>query len=135
VSQENVDVIRRAFFAVDKGDFEGAVAELSPDFEYVATGAAAGITGTYRGPDGFRRFLKSFWEQFDQPAIEIRRLIDADDEVLSWVTFRDVVPEAARRPAGISGMCGIFVPASRCVDERSRTAMTPSTPRGCRSSA
>ena len=37
---------------------------------------------------GFRGFLEWFWEEFDEPNIEIRRLVDAGDEVLSWVTFR-----------------------------------------------
>jgi ketosteroid isomerase-like protein len=29
-----------------------------------------------------------FWEEFDEPNIKIRELIDAGDEVLTWVTFR-----------------------------------------------
>lgn len=87
MSEENVEVVRRAFDAVDRGDFDGMAAELAPEFEYVATVDVVGRAD--RGVQGFRRFLESFWGEFDEPNVEIRELIDAGDEVLTWVTFRD----------------------------------------------
>ena len=88
MSQENVEAIRRAFDAVDRGDLDAVAAELAPEFEYVATGDVVGIEGAYHGVQGFRQFLEWFWAEFDEPNVEIRRLIDAGDEVLTWVTFR-----------------------------------------------
>ena len=88
MSQENVEAIRRAFDAVDRGDLDAVAAELAPEFEYVATGTVVGIRGMYRGVQGFREFLEWFWEEFDEPKVEIRRLSDAGDDVLTWATFR-----------------------------------------------
>jgi ketosteroid isomerase-like protein len=39
MSQENVDVARRAYEAFNRGDIEGMVAELAPSFEYETTAA------------------------------------------------------------------------------------------------
>jgi ketosteroid isomerase-like protein len=87
MSQENVEIVRRAFDAVSRGDLDGMAAELAPDFEYAATGAFVGNRTTSPGAEGFRGFLESFWEEFDDAQIEIHSLIDAGDQVLTWVTF------------------------------------------------
>src|SRR5689334_16808051 len=87
MSEENVEIVRRGFAAVGRGDLDAMTALLAPDFEYVPTGAFVGVRETSAGPDGFRRFLESFWEEFDQPSIEIGRLTDAGDEIITCVTF------------------------------------------------
>jgi ketosteroid isomerase-like protein len=88
MSLENVEVIRRSFEAVDRGDLDAMAAEIGAGFEYVATGTVVGLADTYRGAQGFRRFLEWFWVEFDEPNIEIRSLIAAGDEVVTWVEFR-----------------------------------------------
>ena len=88
MSKENVEVVRRGFAAVARGDLDALATVLAPEFEYIPTGAFVGVRETSAGANGFRRFLESFWEEFDQPSIEIRRLTEAGDEVVTWVTFR-----------------------------------------------
>ncbi len=61
---------------------------IAPECEYIPTGAVPGIEAEYRGPEGFRRFLESFWSEFDEPVAEIRDLIDAGDHVVAAQTFR-----------------------------------------------
>jgi ketosteroid isomerase-like protein len=88
MSEENVEVLRGAIDAFNRGEPEAWVAVLAPEFEYTASGAVVGIGGTYRGAEGFRRFLASFWDVFDQPNAEIRDVIEEGDQVLAAVTFR-----------------------------------------------
>jgi ketosteroid isomerase-like protein len=57
MSQENVELARRAYAAFNRGDSEGMVADIAPDLEYVTTGAIPGVGGVYPGPEGLRRFL------------------------------------------------------------------------------
>jgi uncharacterized protein len=87
MSQENVAVLRRSIEAFNRGDPDAWVAALAPEFEYTASGAVVGIRGTYRGADGFRRFLDSFWDEFDEPKAELGELIAEGDQVLASVTF------------------------------------------------
>jgi ketosteroid isomerase-like protein len=88
MSQENVEIVRRALEAFNAGDVGGAIAYLTPEFEYAATGIIPGAGGVVRGPEGFRRFLESFWGEFDEPRTEVRDLIAAGDHVVVAQTFR-----------------------------------------------
>ena len=88
MSQENVGLVREALAAFNAGDFKAAVAYLAPEFEYAATGTIPDARGVFHGPEGFRRFLESFWGEFDQPRIEVRDLIAAGDRVIAAATFR-----------------------------------------------
>ena len=80
--QENVEVVRRGYEAFNRGDIDGVLEVLAPDFEYVATGAVPGVAGVYRGTAGFRQFAEAFWAEFDDPRIDVHELIDAGDQVL-----------------------------------------------------
>ena len=88
MSQENVEIVRRAYDAIAQGDIQGAVRFVSPDFEYVASGEIPGLSGRYQGPAGFTRFLEGFWGMFDEPRFEIHELIENDDRVLVSLTMR-----------------------------------------------
>ena len=56
MSEENVELVRKAYEAFNRGDVEGAVANIAPDFVYVSTGVIPGMEGVKRGPAGLRRF-------------------------------------------------------------------------------
>jgi ketosteroid isomerase-like protein len=86
--QENVEIVRAAYEAVNRGDLDAAVANIAPDMEYVASGAVPGAAGTYLGPEGVKRFVAGLWEEFDEPRAQIRDVIGAEDRVLVSATAR-----------------------------------------------
>jgi ketosteroid isomerase-like protein len=88
MSEENVEIVRQAYEAFNRGDIERAVANIAPDFEYVSTGVIPGTEEVYRGPEGLRRFLEGFWAEFDDAQAEINETIEADDLVLVLLTLR-----------------------------------------------
>jgi ketosteroid isomerase-like protein len=88
MSGENVEAVRRAYKAFNRGDVEGMFADAAPEFEYLATGAIPGAGDVYRGPAEFRQFLDRWWGEFDEPHVEVHELIEASDQVLASVTFR-----------------------------------------------
>jgi ketosteroid isomerase-like protein len=94
MSQENVEQLRRAGEAFNRGDIEGALAIIDPppEFEFVPAGVfiAPGIGdvhGVQHGPEELRRGLE-FWDQFDEPRFDVHELIDAGDQVVAWATLR-----------------------------------------------
>ena len=88
MSQENVEIVRRGYEAFNRGDIDGVIGLLAPDFEYVASGLVPGVGGAYRGADGLRQFAETFWNEFDDPRIEIHELLDAGDQVFASTTMR-----------------------------------------------
>ena len=88
MSQENLDWARRAYAAFNRGDLAGGVENFAPEFEWVATGVVPDVEGVYRGPGEYRRFLESWWSEFEDPHIEVHDLTDAGDQVLASLTLR-----------------------------------------------
>ena len=88
MSQESVEIVRRGYEAFNRGDIDGVVGLLAPDFEYVASGLVPGVGGVYRGAEGLRGFAKTFWAEFDDPGIEVHELIDAGEQVVASTTMR-----------------------------------------------
>jgi ketosteroid isomerase-like protein len=88
MSQENVEMARHAYEAFSRGDLEGMVADFPPEFEYVTAGTIPGAGGMYRGPEGYRRFVESWWDAFDELAVEVHELIEAGDRVLASLELR-----------------------------------------------
>jgi ketosteroid isomerase-like protein len=87
VSRENVEIVQRAYAAYSRGDLDGAVADFAPECEYAASGAVPGAGDTYLGPEGYKRFLASFNEGFDQPRAELHEVVEAGDRVLVPLTL------------------------------------------------
>jgi ketosteroid isomerase-like protein len=63
VSRENVEVVRRAFAAFNRGDLDAALKRMHPDIEW-QTHDAFPDAGTYRGREGVREFWQTWRDTF-----------------------------------------------------------------------
>ncbi len=84
MSRENVELVRRIFEAVNRGDMEGAfaLADPPPEFEFVPSGVLIpDLSGVQRGPEGLRRVQEGFLAAFDDVHLAVHELIDAEDQV------------------------------------------------------
>ncbi len=84
MSQENVEIVRRAFEAFEREGLDGYLRYLDPEIEWTPTGAWI-EAATYRGHEGVRRYLGSIEAEFDDLRVEPVRLIDAGEQVISSV--------------------------------------------------
>jgi ketosteroid isomerase-like protein len=64
MAHDNVDVVRRSFEALSRGDFEAAFAEHAPDTEW-RTASDEPDAQTYRGMEGLRRLVATVAEPWD----------------------------------------------------------------------
>jgi ketosteroid isomerase-like protein len=88
MSQENVEIVRRALERWNRGGDLGWVADLTAsEFEYVGAGVV-GLSGSFRGPEGFMGFVERFWEEFDEAHVEPQEFIETGNSVLAVFTFR-----------------------------------------------
>lgn len=98
MAPENLDVVRRSFQALARGDFEAAFAEHAPDTEW-RTASDEPDSQKYRGIEGLRRLVASLaepWEDRFERSVELESFISRGP----WV----VVPWRARLHGRGSGL-------------------------------
>jgi ketosteroid isomerase-like protein len=88
MSQENIQKLRTAFDAFNRGDLDAVVAEFSADFEYFPTGGLPDADDVYRGPEEFKGFIRWLSDEFDDARMEAHDFIDAGDRVVVSMTNR-----------------------------------------------
>jgi ketosteroid isomerase-like protein len=86
VSQENIELARRAYEAFNRDDLEGMVADFAPSFEYLPSGTIPGTHGVYRGAEGWIEFMGWLRNEFESARVEILELIETEHQVLAAVT-------------------------------------------------
>src|SRR5262245_61320063 len=94
MSQENVEIARRNFDAFSRGDLEGALDDLSPEFEFRPSGRFMDTQQTYRGREGYVDFWRGFRAAWEEITISVERIEDLDDRVLTLGTFHGTGSES-----------------------------------------
>jgi ketosteroid isomerase-like protein len=69
------DTIRNGFAAWSRGDVEGALAGLAPQFEFETSDVFPGLDPVYRGHDGVRRFFEEFNATWEDIAIDVAHIV------------------------------------------------------------
>ena len=87
MSQENVEIVRRGFDAFNRGDLEGVLDDLAPEYEFHPSGRFMDTQRVYRGRDGFVEFWGRFQGAWQDITISIERIEDLDNRVLTLGSF------------------------------------------------
>jgi ketosteroid isomerase-like protein len=87
VSQENVDLVRAALEAFNRGDWDGFFKDAVPSFELDLSRATGPVHGVY-GLDQARRVLHEFSDAWESLQIEGDEYIDAGEHVVAPWTLR-----------------------------------------------
>ncbi len=83
MSQENVEIVRRAFEAFNRGGVEAV--PWSPEFVWDASPTGIPGLGVYRGPDEIKAFFEEDWFEvfpFEGWELEAEELIDHGGQVI-----------------------------------------------------
>ncbi|MEK6325911.1 MAG: nuclear transport factor 2 family protein [Actinomycetota bacterium] len=79
MSEENVQIVRSAFAAFNRGDLSGVLEPLSDD---LVTYRAAPFGDSHHGPDGFLEATMDWIEGFAEWSVTPEEFIDAGDRVV-----------------------------------------------------
>jgi ketosteroid isomerase-like protein len=96
MSQENVEVVRRAYATFAERGLEAALDFAHPEFETTTPSSLASEPDTYRGHEGLRRYFESFGDAMEEIHFEARELTPVGDKVLV-----DTMLRARGRATGI----------------------------------
>jgi ketosteroid isomerase-like protein len=72
MSRENVEIVRRQFEALGRGDVDAATEYWSPEIDWRAAEGAADDIGVMKGTQALRRYYEDWAEVFD----ELRAAVD-----------------------------------------------------------
>jgi ketosteroid isomerase-like protein len=97
--EENVDIVRGCYEAVNRGDLAGAEAYLHPEIEF-HTYAQSPEAGVYRGKKAVRKYNETLFGQFEVIRFEVDDLVDAGDRVIV-VTTQHAVPKGGRQEMNV----------------------------------
>ena len=115
MSQENVEVIRAALDAFNRGDFDAMLKYAAPDFELDWSRAVGPQRGVYK-LDQARSFFDDFGDTFESIRVEPSEFIEVDDNVIvpqtGYTRGRDGIETTARitliwtiRDGAIASIC------------------------------
>ena len=82
MSQENVEIVRRANAAFNRGDDRGYADDLHPKIEFRDRAHAADASQTLKGTQALLSLLSEWRESFDDFRAEISEYVDAGDHVV-----------------------------------------------------
>lgn len=75
-AEQNKALMRQFFAALDTGDLEGMVAQVTEDMV-----THTPIPGIGRGREGFRGFMSVFFSAFPEQSVQVHRVIAEGDRV------------------------------------------------------
>ena len=101
MSQENVEVYKRAVDANNRRDLDALLDEFDPDVEWHSALVGMG-TQVYRGKEGVREMFRDLDENFTGMVVEFPEVRDLGDRVLALGRLRARATRAASRPRGRS---------------------------------
>ena len=94
MSEENVEVVRRAYEAFNRRDWDAAFRDQAPDVEYT-TPPRGPTAGRYRGREEIQGFWAEMLTAFDAASVEPEEFFERGDQVA-------VVVRTRMRPKGSS---------------------------------
>ena len=84
---DNTELVREVIGALNRGDVDGMLARLDPDFEWTPLEDSP-IAGTHRGHARVRRYVEDWLSTFDGLRLETEELTELDDRMLVVVRGR-----------------------------------------------
>jgi ketosteroid isomerase-like protein len=93
MSQENVEIVRSVYEAVNREDWDAAFRDQSPDVELTTPPGPRG--GTYRGREECQGYFQEWLTAFEEVNVEPEELLESGDQVA-------VILKVRARPKGSS---------------------------------
>ena len=81
MSQENVEIVRAAIDAYNRGDWKAAFKDAAPDFEFDLSRSVGPVHGVFR-LDQWLSLMKDFAEDWESLRLEPHEFIEAGEHVV-----------------------------------------------------
>jgi ketosteroid isomerase-like protein len=105
MSQENVEMLRRAYEAMSRSDWDAAFDSVEPEFELVPPDRSP-VSAPVRGVEAVQAWYTDQQETVGDLSIELEELMDAEPLIVALIRLR--IRPTARMPTSSCGLltCG-----------------------------
>jgi ketosteroid isomerase-like protein len=86
MSQDSVEIVRRVYAALNRGDWDGVFRDMDADFEMTTQRGLD--AGTLRRRERVQRTVEDYIAMFDSMVVEPEALLEKGDQVVVLVTRR-----------------------------------------------
>ena len=87
MSQADVEMLRAAYAAINRRDWDAAMVHADPDLEWITPDRVL-FARTYRGADEIRRYFEDQWEPFEDVQIELEEFFESGDRIVVFLLAR-----------------------------------------------
>ena len=87
MSRENVELMRKAYEAWNRGELDWLLDHMTDDFEFWAGLGFSDLDAVYRGKEGWRRFVEMWRDAWAEITVRVERIEDLEDRLLALLTF------------------------------------------------
>ena len=101
MSQADIDTLRYAYEAINRGNWDSAFRAAHPDFELKAPDRMM-RAGTYRGSVAARQFFEDLLEAFEEVVVQPEKFFESGERIVVFVSLRS-------RPSGSSAVIEIQI--------------------------
>ena len=102
MSQENVEVVRRALEALDRRDLDAYLEVASPEIELITP--ASPLQGAITGHDGIRDFFREMWTFSDASEFRVEEIRAVGDRVLALFALTAIGPQGIQTSSRVAGV-------------------------------
>ena len=88
MSQENVEIVRKIYAALSRGDIEGALQAGVDDVEHDWSRSVGPYQGVYRGREEARALWQGFIDAMDELAFDLEKARTVGPHVVAFVSVR-----------------------------------------------
>ena len=97
MSEENVEIVRRGFDAVARGDLERWFGDVSAEITVYPRAEEPGVKNCYEGHEGILEYLANWYSGWESYTVEPERFIDGGDYVVVDVREVGVAQQSGMR--------------------------------------
>jgi ketosteroid isomerase-like protein len=88
MSEENLELVRRALEAFGRGDLDARLVLMDPQLEWRTSGLFPGVARVYHGHEGYKQFWKDFRAMWEEIELVPERLVDHGERVVVFGRFK-----------------------------------------------
>jgi ketosteroid isomerase-like protein len=102
MSEENVEVVRRALAALDRRDVEAYLEVASPQIELITP--ASPLQGVLTGHAGIRKFFREMWSFAEASEFQVEEIRAVEERVLAFFVIRATSRDGIQTSSRVAGV-------------------------------